>query len=107
MLSAELRASDVIGRLGGEEFIVLLPQTPPALARSVAEKLRARLAESTLDPESPALRITASFGVASASPQDGSADFEAIYQRADAALYRAKGDGRNRVCVADAGQPGA
>ena len=107
VLSAELRASDVIGRLGGEEFIVLLPQTPPALARSVAEKLRARLAESTLDPESPALRITASFGVASASPQDGSADFEAIYQRADAALYRAKGDGRNRVCVADAGQPGA
>ncbi len=101
VLGRELRASDVVGRLGGEEFIVLLPQTPPALARSVAEKLRVCVADATLDAETPTLRVTASFGVASARADAGPVDFEALYQRADAALYRAKAEGRNRVCEAN------
>jgi len=98
LLLSELRTSDVVGRLGGEEFIVLLSQTSPSLARMVAEKLRARFAGATFDAENPGLRVTASFGVATVEGGAG-ADFEAVYRRADAALYRAKREGRDRVCV--------
>jgi diguanylate cyclase (GGDEF)-like protein len=97
-----LRGSDVKCRWGGEEFLVLLPDTPPAGAQRVAELIRRdleahpvrwRVADIEVD-----IRITASFGLATVTP--GESDATAIIARADAALYRAKADGRNRVCVA-------
>jgi diguanylate cyclase (GGDEF)-like protein len=91
---ALLRESDVFGRIGGEEFAILLPQTGLADAMLVAEKARAAIAASRVETEGGPLQITASFGVAAL---DGSVTtFDALMQRADSALYDAKNGGRNR-----------
>ncbi len=91
-----LRESDLIGRLGGEEFAVLLPHTGRAAAMEVAEKLRAAIAGQPVSGPSGLDNVSASFGIATL---DRSArDLEAMLQNADAALYRAKAEGRNR-CV--------
>lgn len=97
-----LRGSDLKCRWGGEEFLVVLPDTPVAGAERVAELVRRDLEEHPVrwrvgDVEVD-IRITGSFGVAPVGP--GEVDATAIIARADAALYRAKADGRNRVCVA-------
>lgn len=93
-LEARLRHSDIVARLGGEEFVALLPETDLAGARATAEALVAAVAEQR-DPVVGA--ITVSVGVASMrGPQDKAAD---MLRRGDAALYEAKGQGRNRVCV--------
>lgn len=90
---ARLRKSDPLGRMGGEEFAVLLPQTGLEGALKVAENLRSAIAALRLgEPDDP-LQVTASFGVASL---DGAVDLDALLARADAALYAAKADGRNR-----------
>jgi diguanylate cyclase (GGDEF)-like protein len=93
-----LRGSDVKCRYGGEEFLVLLPETPLGGARRVAETLRREIAERPIPWAGEALTVTASFGIAQVLP--GEIDLPAILQRADAALYRAKQDGRNCVRVA-------
>ncbi|WP_249012002.1 GGDEF domain-containing protein [Conexibacter sp. DBS9H8] len=91
-----LRAFDLAYRLGGEEFLVLLPGADPDQAAHVAEALRA-----TIDAGQPGgLAVTMSFGV-SASPPD-SFDYNEVFRAADAALYAAKAGGRNRVEVAGA-----
>ncbi|MFG6412726.1 GGDEF domain-containing protein [Roseateles sp. DC23W] len=98
---AGLRDVDRLGRLGGEEFCALLPLAVPddlAAPAAVAERLRASLAAQPLDWQGTALRLTASFGVALPAVGDGQG--EVGMARADAELYRAKADGRNRVCVA-------
>ncbi len=87
-----LRASDFIARLGGEEFLVLLPMTDHAQASLVAEKIRARVAQS---PAAPGLAVTVSIGLAMADAADAGED--AAIQRADGKLYQAKAAGRNRV----------
>jgi diguanylate cyclase (GGDEF)-like protein len=88
-----LRAYEMAYRLGGEEFLVLLPGASVAEAEEVAERLRAAIAAAPV----AAQRITMSFGVAAS--RDGEAfDFDALYAQADAALYRAKRAGRDRVC---------
>jgi diguanylate cyclase (GGDEF)-like protein len=92
-----LRNSDVKCRYGGEEFLVLLPETPIQGARHVAETLRRELAELTVPLQEHSIRCTASFGVSSAMP--GESDAKALIARADAALYRAKEDGRNCVRI--------
>jgi diguanylate cyclase (GGDEF)-like protein len=93
-LEMRLRNSDVVARLGGEEFVVLLPDTDLAGARSIAQTLVDGMAEQH-DPVVG--RITVSAGVATVrSPRDTGAD---LLRRGDAALYAAKGEGRNRVCV--------
>jgi diguanylate cyclase (GGDEF)-like protein len=102
-MRAVLRGSDVKCRWGGEEFLVVLPDTPLAGAQRVAETVRRNLEDHPLrwhvaDIEVD-IRITASFGVTAVTP--GEIDGTAIIARADAALYRAKADGRNRVSVAD------
>jgi diguanylate cyclase (GGDEF)-like protein len=84
-----------IYRLGGEEFLILLPDTDAARATVVAEQLRQALAATRVST----LSVTMSFGVADSSP-DAGFDFEAAFQRADAALYEAKAAGRNRVVLA-------
>ncbi len=98
---AGLREVDRLGRLGGEEFCVLLPLGTPrdlATAASVAERLRSQLAAQPLRWKDVELNLSASFGVA--LPVTGDAQGEVGLVRADAELYRAKAEGRNRVCVA-------
>ena len=91
LLRQHSRATDVVGRWGGEEFMLLCPETDANGGMFLAEQLRACVEEARF----PVIgRITASFGVAAFRPAD---DEEALLRRADDALYRAKGKGRNRV----------
>ena len=90
-----LRGSDLKCRYGGEEFLVLLPETPLEGAKRVADTLRRELADMQVDWKNEPVKITASFGVAGALPSE--IDTQAIIGRADAALYRAKDQGRNCV----------
>lgn len=94
-----LRQSDSIGRIGGEEFAVVLPETSLAAAFDVADRLRAHIQEKPIIAGLAAVECTVSIGVAQLSPQDNSMD--ELLQRADAALYVAKNKGRNRVEIAD------
>ena len=94
-----LRQSDTLGRLGGEEFGVILPETSLEAAEDVAERLRQHLAERPLIAERAAIPCTVSIGVAHLHGNDGSIDD--LFQRADKALYKAKADGRNKVERAD------
>lgn len=99
-LRETLRPVDVIGRLGGEEFAVLLPGTKLAEAIEVAERLREIIAASEVKREAGLpLRFTVSIGVVSLEQPDSNLD--TLLSLADRALYQAKAGGRNRVCVAD------
>jgi diguanylate cyclase (GGDEF)-like protein len=103
LLRDALRASDIIGRYGGEEFMVVLVETPLASAVAVCEKLRQRVAALVLNDLHPALeRITVSIGLAGDLPDPVLADPVAL---ADAQLYRAKAAGRNQVCWAGVEAP--
>ena len=94
-----LRSSDVKCRYGGEEFLVLLPDTPLAGAKHVAESLRREIADNMpVGWKGGSLQVTASFGVTAALPSE--VDLHAFIGRADAALYRAKEQGRNCVRLA-------
>jgi diguanylate cyclase (GGDEF)-like protein len=93
-----LRETDVAARLGGEEFAVLLPMTSETGALEIAERLRTRLAATSVQTPAGRLNFTVSLGVATFSGQD---EAETVLARADAALYRAKEYGRNRVEVAE------
>jgi|GEM_PF-3056026 diguanylate cyclase (GGDEF)-like protein len=93
-LMGHLRAGDLVCRYGGEEFLVILPDTPPKGAAHVSERLRASVAALTTVPR----QVTVSIGLA-ACHQDETA--EVLIGRADAALYRAKEQGRNRVELVD------
>lgn len=90
-----LRQSDVMGRLGGEEFAVLLPETDMRAARDVAERLRQHLAEQPIMADHTGISCTVSIGLAALAKDDSSIDH--VLERADHALYRAKKQGRNRV----------
>ena len=94
-LKASLRDIDLIGRLGGEEFGILLPGTDPATGLTVAERLREAVALSPVRVQNTRLRITVSIGVTDLDAKDEHID-QAL-QRADQALYVAKGAGRNGV----------
>ena len=94
-LGATLRQADFSGRLGGEEFGLLLPETTPSAALVLAERLRKKFEELHVETSSGTIRFTASIGVAAVIPEDESID--APLARADEALYRAKSKGRNRV----------
>lgn len=93
-----LRGSDLKCRYGGEEFLVLLPETPLHGARRVAETLRKEIGDRPIPWAGEALTMTASFGITQALP--GEVNIQALIGRADAALYRAKDEGRNCVRVA-------
>jgi diguanylate cyclase (GGDEF)-like protein/putative nucleotidyltransferase with HDIG domain len=94
---SQLRHYDVPARFGGEEFAILLPETPPEQAFEIADRIRRTVADKLYDVEtsSEPIRATVSIGVA-AFPRDGSDANELIHQ-ADLAVYRAKLQGRNRV----------
>jgi diguanylate cyclase (GGDEF)-like protein len=92
----------VIGRLGGEEFAILLEGRTLADGAAIAEHLRARMAALRFETVSGAMTLTVSFGVSERKPGDSIDD---LLKRADVALYAAKTSGRNRVVAADAVMP--
>ncbi|HVZ90136.1 MAG TPA: GGDEF domain-containing protein [Rhizomicrobium sp.] len=93
----EIRGTDLLARLGGEEFAILLPETSLHEAGQLAERLRARIAKLEVGTGKGVLRVTASFGVAPLLA--AAASWEESISAADAALYRAKGAGRNQVQI--------
>lgn len=95
--AANVRQTDLFGRLGGEEFAVLLPHTDQARALEVAEKLRLLFRGLSFPGSHPPLSISASFGVATLDP--ASDDIDALLQKADEALYAAKRSGRNTAAA--------
>lgn len=100
VLQSECRESDVAARVGGEEFAVLLPNTPIEEALQVAERLRAAIAaQAVVLQDGSRFNLTASLGVAGLHSDES---LEALMQRADRALYGAKQSGRDRVEVSDA-----
>jgi diguanylate cyclase (GGDEF)-like protein len=90
-----LREGDHLGRVGGEEFVAVLPGASPAAAVQVAERLRAAVEAAEFADVDPALGVTISVGIAAWEAADGS--FADALRRADESLYRAKAAGRNRV----------
>jgi len=94
----KLRGTDIAGRIGGEEFLIILPETELEGALQLGERLRAAIADPPMEWEGRALTVTCSLGVAERSPEDR--DGGALLGRADAALYGAKHHGRNRVVSA-------
>ncbi|MBP6006436.1 MAG: GGDEF domain-containing protein [Rhodoferax sp.] len=91
-----VRATDLVGRLGGEEFLILLPNTSLEAARVLAEKLRANMERHPTPWESTVIKATISIGLASTSAAENR-DFDTLYTAADKALYQAKERGRNQV----------
>ena len=101
LISKSIRAQDVAGRVGGEEFCILLPGATLAEAEQVAEKMRQRIAgKEILVRKGKSLRISASLGV-SCSDESGSYAFDYLQSVADGRLYTAKRRGRNQVCSDD------
>ena len=98
-LQSNLRSADTLARMGGEEFMLLMPSTDADGALVHAERVRERIANASLPTDSGHLQITMSLGVAEVLPSDAS--FTPVVSRADAALYRAKTAGRNAVDVAE------
>ncbi|WP_228716849.1 GGDEF domain-containing protein [Billgrantia pellis] len=96
-----LRPQDVIGRFGGEEFIVALPDTRLKDARVVAERLQKEVAELLVIEELPDQRLTVTIGIAGVLHEK--ADLEALVNQADQALYAGKHNGRNRVVMSNEG----
>jgi diguanylate cyclase (GGDEF)-like protein len=95
-LLAGVRRIDLIGRLGGEEFAIVLPAVTPETAGMVGERLRSSVAGHPLQCESKQIRMTVSIGVSMVRRTDHTV--EQVLARADTQLYRAKDGGRNRVC---------
>lgn len=94
------RESDLLARYGGEEFVFLLPETSAQNAHVAAEAVRSKVERSVFRCDSHALRITISLGVGEVYPKTDTG--QSLFARVDAALYRAKGNGRNRVEMATA-----
>jgi diguanylate cyclase (GGDEF)-like protein len=91
-----LRPGDLAGRIGGEEFAVMLPDTALAEARQLADQLREAIGGARVKVDGVSIGVTASIGVAELKTDE---DFGRLYARADARLYAAKQAGRNRVEV--------
>lgn len=96
MLRENTRTQDVAARIGGEEFLIVLPDTAVAAALEVCERLRQRVAAHAWAALAPGLEVTVSIGLAHAPPYER----QALYEQADAALYRAKRTGRDQVRLA-------
>ena len=95
VVNENLRGADILARWGGEEFVILAPETGRDAAATLADRIRRALHDHEF---AEAGMVTASLGVAAYRPGEGQAS---LIRRADAALYRAKGEGRDRVCTAD------
>lgn len=100
ILKESIRETDMVARFGGEEFIILLPETPRQEALKLAESLRLRIKNHVfpMEEKQPSKDLTVSMGVA-AYPSRNVVSPDTLLERADQALYKAKKQGRNRVCV--------
>jgi two-component system cell cycle response regulator len=97
-IKASLRELDIVGRYGGEEFMLILHETPLDVATRIAERIRLKIADHPINLTDLILHITMSFGVSLAKEDD---TVETLVKRADDALYAAKHGGRNQVVVGD------
>jgi diguanylate cyclase (GGDEF)-like protein len=95
LVSGILRQVDLFGRLGGEEFVILMPETSPQAAGEAAERIRQTVADTPVDTSEGRIVFTVSIGVSEFQKQDK--DVHDLLARADQALYAAKESGRNRV----------
>jgi diguanylate cyclase (GGDEF)-like protein len=92
LINGHVREIDLLARWGGDEFMILLPNTPLAEAQNVADKFRVLIKNEHITPD---LVVTASFGIAKLKTNE---DPQQLIVRTDKALYRAKSEGRDRVC---------
>jgi two-component system, cell cycle response regulator len=99
-----LRLYDVVGRYGGEEFLIIAPSSSLENAFKLAERIRNAIGSIPIATSAGAIHVTASCGVTAGGP-DASLNSESLVQMADAALYRAKKNGRNRTEIGNATQP--
>jgi diguanylate cyclase len=93
-LQRNLRSTDFIARFGGEEFVVLMPETSTSEAKIIAEKMRIKIEESPFNFKKEPVQITVSFGISEFAEGETAAE---VFSRADKALYEAKDKGRNKV----------
>ena len=98
-VAAQMRSVDVLARYGGDEFIILMPETGVQEAFHIAERIRISVAISLLETSNTPFSITLSMGVAELWSDPVDASIEQIVQRADKALYSAKQEGRNRTVI--------
>ena len=96
-LLGTLRGADLAGRIGGEEFLIILPETGRSGSRPFAERLRKAIASTPITLPSGAISVTCSLGIAERTATDLEAG--QLLARADAALYKAKSSGRDRACL--------
>nr|WP_232349172.1 GGDEF domain-containing protein [Neptunomonas qingdaonensis] len=96
VLTKNLRGSDFVARFGGEEFVILMPSTQAEEGAKAIEKLRESISKSPFNFHGQPVTITMSFGVTETRESDTK---DGLFARADAALYKAKQEGRNRVCI--------
>ncbi|MES2260147.1 MAG: GGDEF domain-containing protein [Pseudomonadota bacterium] len=102
-LAASMRSIDLVARFGGEEFVLLMPETDIDVATGAAERLRETIAQLAIEiGDGRCVALTISIGVAAANQQDAPDTPSALLVRADKALYRAKQEGRDRVVMAQA-----
>ncbi len=94
-----MRSRDVLARLGGEEFVALLPSASAEEAKAIAVRLKDKIAQETFGTDEQPIHVTASLGVVEFSPQMKNLD--ELIQHADQAMYRAKSNGRNQVMLAE------
>lgn len=97
ILQETLRETDVLGRYGGEEFVVVLPETALEPALAVAERIRCQIYDRAISSDTSSLHITASIGIATFST--GTSSIDEMLKQADRALYQAKSKGRNICCT--------
>jgi two-component system cell cycle response regulator len=91
---------DWVARFGGEEFVLVLPQTTPEDAALMAERIRHSIQTNSITHDGKCLQVTASFGLSSCR-EDGFESTDSLLARADSCLYRAKESGRNRVVAGE------
>ncbi|PCI66025.1 MAG: hypothetical protein COB38_10540 [Gammaproteobacteria bacterium] len=94
-LHAQIRESDFVARFGGEEFVILLPETSLIDATRAMNKMRQSISKISLENNGEKIEVTMSFGISEFTNDDTT---KSVFERADSALYRAKEKGRNRVC---------